>query len=150
MSPVNHLNLLPDKLSAEWTTGTERPPRLATHTISADLANGGGRRIAVLDAEGGETARWYSRAQPGCSAVVVTSGMRLDPKHRGKGLGKWLRDYRERTYAAAGFAAELCTVRTDNIPQNRIMGRRGRVVGEFPSDNGGGVRLYYTDLTVRA
>lgn len=143
---ANHIRKFYHAVVSEWAS-SNRPIPLNNCTLME--VGGGHWSIAETKPTGRraqDLARFRTEALPGCSTVVVTSGVWLAKQHRGQGLGKFLRDLRERAYRAAGFHTELCTVRTDNEAQNAIMARRGRVVAEYPSDHGGLVRMWLTDL----
>lgn len=137
---MNHFPKLEHTMVAEWDRAVKKPdPISAGHLVH----EGDYWRVYVGD---DNVSWWRSRYFPGCQSFVITTDVVVIDELRGQGIGRFLRRLRERAYGAAGFAAELCTVRDDNEPQIKIMERHAEQVDTFPSDTGGSFSLYLTRL----
>jgi hypothetical protein len=125
---------------AEWDRAAKKPEAITTGRLEHE---GDYWRVYLGDEN---ISWWRSRYFPGCQSFVITTDVVVVESMRGKGVGRFLRRLRERAYGAAGFAAELCTVRDDNEPQIKIMNKFAENVESFPSDSGGTFSLYLTRL----
>lgn len=143
---VTHYNRLSQAFSDEWhATVTHANPM----TLSRDcyMQSDGNRYHTVFHADGTTMITWESRPFPGCNTLVITTKVELAEQFRGRGLGRFFREFRHRAYKRVGFQGELATVRADNTRQNNLMQSMGGVpMGEFPSDFGGTYRLWLTKL----
>ena len=62
---------------------------------------------------------------PGCAQVAVSTHVFINPHLRGQGHGKTQHQERLGEMIRQGYDYALCTVRSDNEPQLRIMKRHG-------------------------
>ena len=149
---MSHIYYLPKNLATQWSEAT-RPGILAQCDIEVnhvEYCRVVARTPITMDGAkldiGSVISAWRSREFPGCAIMVVTTDVWVSEDLRGQGIGSWLRDFRTRAYRESGFRTEMCTVRADNARQDAIMRRRGRAVAEAPSDRGGYVKLWVTEL----
>lgn len=139
---MNHFNQLLDAFQTEWAAA--RHQALPT---GCTLAHDGTRYWWIVDRTGQDIINWECRPFPGCASLVVTTQVVLRDDLRGRGLGRFFREFRHKAYKRAGFVGEIATVRTDNPAQNRLMQTMGATkMGEFPSDFGGSYALWLTKL----
>jgi hypothetical protein len=141
---VDHLSLLGRAVQAEWASSVEtRPNALKAHVPRSTL-----NMHEIIDSGNGNRAySWVVSPMYGCLVVAISTDVRLREDLRNKGIGKYMRAFRTNALRRAGFQTELCTVRTDNEIQNKVMTTSGaQPVCEFPSDRGGTIRLWRTEL----
>lgn len=62
---------------------------------------------------------------PGCSQLVVSNHAFIYPEHRGKGHGSANHERRLERIKDLGYDAAICTVRSTNEPQIKIMEKHG-------------------------
>lgn len=137
---MNHFPKLEHTMVAEWGRAAKKPVAIASGRLEHE---GDYWRVYVGDEN---VSWWRSRYFPGCQSLVITTDVVVVEHMRGQGVGRYLRRLRERAYGAAGFVAELCTVRDDNEPQIKIMSNIADQIESFPSDAGGTFSLYLTRL----
>ena len=61
---------------------------------------------------------------PGCPQVIVSTHVFIHPQFRGQGHGKIQHEARLKEMVRLGYDYALCTVRSDNEPQLRILARQ--------------------------
>lgn len=145
MPPVNHFRNLNAAMLEEWRL---RTPNDALR--NAYMEHNGNRYWWVYDASGGVITNWESRPFPGCASLVTTTQIELRENLRGRGLGTYFHEMRQRAYRRAGFVGEVCTVRADSEAQTAIVAHTGRSLGTFPSDFGGTYNVWLIPLNAQA
>lgn len=82
---------------------------------------------------------------PGCSQVVVSHGVYTPKYRRGKGFGTAaLAERIEYASLELGYDYMLCTVREDNISEQRVLGSKGFIrLDKFLSSNTGHMILLF-------
>ena len=138
---MSHFLGLKQAFADVWTA----KPLAADATLEQLKELTGGTQVYRVRNKTGFVSRWSCSRFAGCNLLVVTSDVIVREDLRGKGIGTFLRQLRQTAYRKAGFKGEMCTVRSDNNGQIKIMEKLGaRVINELPSDRGGMVRLYLT------
>lgn len=139
---MSHFEQLLNAFQTEWANARHQalPP-------NCTLQHEGTKYWWIEGADGLDIINWECRNFPGCASLIVTTKVVLREDLRGRGLGRFFREFRHKAYSRAGFAGEIATVRTDNPAQNRLMQTMGAIkMGEFPSDFGGAYALWLTKL----
>lgn len=62
---------------------------------------------------------------PGCNQIVVSNHSWIPPEKRGKGAGTSTHFKRLNLMRKLGYDYAICTVKSDNIPQIKILERAG-------------------------
>lgn len=145
MPIIDHVALLRRAVQAEWTdakSGNRIPSLLADHRIRSNF-----NLHEVVDKDSTRAYSWCVSPLYNCLVVAVSAEVKVREDLRNKGIGKFMRGFRTRALRRAGFRTEICTVRADNVYQTKIMEQSGALeVCEFPSDRGGVLRMWQTDL----
>lgn len=92
---------------------------------------------------------WEVNSLPGCPQVAVSNHAFINPAYRNQGYGKIYHAERLRTLKELGFNYVLCTVKTNNIFQIKILQRFGWKLfdGFHNSETDNDVLFYGKDLT---
>lgn len=64
---------------------------------------------------------------PNQPAVALCYGFQVHPEHRGKGYGHALKAHQMKTLADLGVSFAICTIKTNNLAQRRILTKAGWV-----------------------
>lgn len=72
-----------------------------------------------------EFGRFSVMAMPNQPAVALCYGFEIDPEYRGKGYGHKLKELQMKTLADKGFRFALCTIKSSNNAQRRILTKAG-------------------------
>lgn len=139
----DHLSLLPRTLRAEWAaSAADRPAVLADHVPRSSFT-----AHQIVDPAGVPAYSWGIAPLYGCLVIGVSAEVKVREDFRRHGVATYMRGVRTRAMRRAGFRAEICTVRVDNEAMSKIMARSGaEVVATLPSDKGGEINLWRTEL----
>lgn len=64
---------------------------------------------------------------PNQPAVAICYGFEVHPEYRGKGLGHKLKDHQMKTLSDMGARFAICTIKSTNLAQRRILTKAGWV-----------------------
>lgn len=79
---------------------------------------------------------------PGCSQVIVSNHAFIEPRARGKGLGRSQHVTRLGEAERLGYDYILCTTRADNVQENRILRLYGWSLHANFTNSESGAELY--------
>lgn len=81
---------------------------------------------------------------PGCNQIVVSNHSWIPPEKRGKGFGDQIHKERLAHIKLLGYDYAICTVKSDNIPQIRILEKNGWrwLDNFFNGETGNSVYIY--------
>lgn len=81
---------------------------------------------------------------PGCNQIVVSNHAFIYPQHRGKGKGHENHKLRIERASFMGYDYLLCTVRSTNTPELKILDKNGfKELDEFRnSETGNSVKIF--------
>ncbi len=83
----------------------------------------------------------------GCNEICVSSDSYVDPKYRNKGVATRLNSFRKEFAIAAGFSILLCTDRSDNIEQRKLLKRNcWKDIYSFKNKDGNEVNISIFNL----
>ena len=84
---------------------------------------------------------------PHCKHIVVSNKAFIWPQYRGKGHGYRNHQLRLKRAKDMGYKVVICTVRSDNQPERRILQRaKWKMVHWTYSDSGKWVEIWVKDL----
>ncbi len=95
-----------------------------------------------------DSGHWELNSFPGCNQIVVSNHAYVKPAYRGNGVGRECNIHRINQATELGYDLMLCTVKSVNTIQIRILQRNGwRMLDSFLNrESGNQVELWSKSL----
>lgn len=91
---------------------------------------------------------WELNNFPGCNQLIVSNHAFIKKEFRGRGIGTKTHELRLQMAKSLGYDAIICTVKSDNIAQKRILDKSNwvKVFSFMNSETENYIDIYIKDL----
>lgn len=89
--------------------------------LESEFYHGGPKVTFVVRFEDREITRFSLVEFPGCCAILVSTGAKVNPDYRNRGINRLTNEFRQDIAKFCGYSALICTDVAQNYPQRRVL-----------------------------